>query len=105
MSSRLKINSARLVELRKSPRQLQILTAYGTLLRDAANADFKETASARDRHSQENFARSPTPYDLTAVTGRDRVRVFIQTASLAARRHEHSSRGSSLLRAIARNNG
>ena len=102
MSQRLKINTARLIELRKSPRQLMLLTAYGTALAHEASQDFYSTASASDRRSQDRFARSPVPFDITARTGNDRVRVYVQTASLAARRHEHSSRGSSLLRTVAR---
>lgn len=101
MSQRLKLNSQRVIWLRRCPRQLQILTAFGTLLRDAANADFYATASGQHRRQQE-FARSDTPYDMEARTGDDRVRVFVNTASYAARRHENSSRGSSLLRALAR---
>lgn len=102
MSQRMKINGARLVHLRTSPRQLQLLTALGTALQHGAIEDFKSTASARDRKSQEQFARSPVPFDITARTGPDRVRVYVQTASLAARRHEHSERGSSLLRSLGR---
>ena len=104
MSQKLKLNSSRVIWLRRCPRQLQILTAFGTMLRDAANADFMATASGQNIYSQEMFARSDTPYDVEARTGDDRVRVYVNTASMAARRHEHSSRGSSLLRALARKN-
>ncbi|AZS06577.1 hypothetical protein SEA_JACOREN57_10 [Mycobacterium phage JacoRen57] len=100
MSKRAKINGARLVALRTSPRQLQILTALGTAIQDAANRDFAVTASSREKRIQEEYSRSDTPYDITARTGTDRVRVYVQTASLPARRHEHSTRGSSLLRAL-----
>ena len=102
MSQRLELNSARVIWLRRCPRQLQILSALGTIIRDSANADFMATASGQDIYSQEMFARSDTPYDLEARTGNDRVRVYINTASMAARRHEHSGRGSSLLRALAK---
>lgn len=102
MSQKLKLNSARVIWLRRCPRQLQILTALGTVIRDWANADFYSTASGQHIISQEMFARSDTPYDVEARTGNDRVRVYVNTASYAARRHEHSSRGSSLLRALAK---
>ena len=105
MSQRMKINSQRIIALRRSPRQLQILLAYGTLLRDKANADFYATASTKEKKIQDKYSRSDTPYDVEARTGNDRVRVYVQTASLPARRHEASSRGSSLLRAVARGNG
>lgn len=101
MSQKLKLNSTRVIWLRRCPRQLQILTALGTIIRDKANADFKQTASGQNVYSQEMFARSETPYDVEARTGNDRVRVYVNTASYAARRHEHSDRGSSLLRALA----
>jgi hypothetical protein len=102
MSQKLKINSARLIALRRSSRQLQILTALGVVIRDWANEDFWSTASAKNQHSQ-GFARSSTPYDIEARTGDDRVRVYVNTASMAARRHEASGQ-SSLLRALARRN-
>ncbi len=105
MSKRLKINSQRLVALRRSPRQLQILLAVGTIIRDDANDDFYQTADGRHIYSQEMFARSPTPYDVEARTSEDRIRVYVNTASYAARRHEKSSRGSSLLRAFAKRAG
>lgn len=100
MSKRMKINEARLVYLRTSPRQLQILTAYGTALQQGANEDFKRTASKKEQKIQENYSRSDVPFDITARTGPDRVRVYVQTASMPARRHEHSPRGSSLLRSL-----
>ena len=99
MSKRMKINSARIIHLRTSPRQLQILTALGIAIRDAANKDFWSTASRKEQRIQREFSRSEEPYDITARTGADRVRVYVQTASLPARRHEKSTRGSSLLRA------
>lgn len=100
MSKRLEFNTARLINLRKSPRQLQILTALGTAIQAAANQDFERTASRGNLRSQHLYARSDVPYDITARTAPDRVRVYVQTASMAARRHEQSSRGSSLLRAV-----
>lgn len=99
MSKRMEINSARLVHLRTSPRQLQILTAYGTAIMHDANEDFMQTASAKNIHVFQKMSRSQTPYDITARTGPDRVRVYVQSASLPTRRHEKSTRGSSLLRA------
>ena len=100
MSKRMKINSARLVKLRTSPRQLQILTAFGTLVQQRANDDFMATASSREIAIMERYSRSKVPYDITARTGPDRVRVYVQTANLPARRHERSTRGSSLLRGL-----
>lgn len=104
MSQRMKINSARLIALRRSSRQLQLLTALGIVIRDAANADFWSTASRKEQAIQKKSSRSDQPYDLEARTGDDRVRVYINTASYPARRHEASSRGSSLLRALAARN-
>lgn len=104
MSSKLKINGKRLVALRRSPRQLQILTAYGTAVARAADRDFFATASRKEIHIFQKMSRSPTPYDVTARTAPDRVRVYVQSASLPSRRHEKSTRGSSLLRA-AHNKG
>ncbi len=100
MSKRMKINSKRLVHLRTSPRQLQILTAFGTVVKERANADFMQTASRKEIKIMEEYSRSKVPYDITARTGPDRVRVYVQTANLPARRHEHSTRGSSLLRGL-----
>jgi hypothetical protein len=101
MSKRIKINGRRLVHLRTSSRQLHILTAFGTVLQQRANDDFDSTASRQEKRIMREFSRSKVPYDITARTGPDRVRVYVQTANLPARRHEHSSRGSSLLRGVA----
>lgn len=76
-----------------------ILTAYGTAIQQAAIDDFNQTASKREKRIQAEYSRSKIPYDITARTGPDRVRVYVQTANLPARRHERSERGSSLLRA------
>lgn len=100
MSKRLKVNPKRLVHLRTSSRQLQILSAFGTAVQQRANADFARTASSKEIRIMEQFSRSKVPYDITARTGPDRVRVYVQTANLPARRHERSSRGSSLLRGL-----
>jgi len=102
LSKKLEFNFARLRHLRTSPRQLQILTAFGSAIAHDANEDFNSTASRKEKHIQDTYSRSDTPYDITARTGPDRVRVYVQTASLPARRHEHSTRGSSLLRAVNR---
>lgn len=96
----MKINGKRLVALRTSPRQLQILTAFGTVVQERANADFGRTASAKEKAIMARYSRSKIPYDITARTGPDRVRVYVQTANMPARRHERSDRGSSLLRAL-----
>jgi hypothetical protein len=96
----MKINGKRVVALRKSPRQLSILTAFGTVIQQRANEDFNSTAAAHEKRIMAEFSRSKVPYDITARTGTDRVRVFVQTANLPARRHEKSTRGSSLLRAL-----
>ena len=100
MSKRIKINGRRIVHLRTSPRQLQILTALGTAVQMSANDDFMRSASKRDIAIMRKMSRSKVPYDITARTSADRVRVYVQTANLPARRHEHSPRGSSLLRAL-----
>ena len=102
MSKRMQINPQRLVFLRTCPRQLQILTAFGTAIQQDANKDFFETASAKEIKIFQNFSRSKVPYDITARTSPDRVRVYVQSASLPSRRHEKSTRGSSLLRAANR---
>lgn len=100
MSQRMKINGKRLVHLRRSPRQLQILTAFGTVLQLRANDDFMETAAHHEIAIMAEWSHSKVPYDVTARTGPDRIRVYVQTANLPARRHEHSGRGSSLLRSL-----
>lgn len=100
MSQRMKINKQRLVHLRTSPRQLQILSAFGTAVQQRANSDFMQTAAPREILIMELYSHSKVPYDITARTGPDRVRVYIQTANLPARRHEKSTRGSSLLRGL-----
>jgi len=100
MSQRIKINGRRVVALRTSPRQLQILTAFGTAVQMRANDDFMRTASSKEIKIMQRYSRSKVPYDVTARTGGDRVRVYVQTANLPARRHEHSTRGSSLLRGL-----
>ena len=100
MSSKMKINSKRIIALRTSPQQLRLLTALGIVVRDGANADFMATASPREIQIMAKFSRSKVPYDLTARTGTDRVRVYVQTANMPARRHERSTRGSSLLRSL-----
>lgn len=102
MSKRIQIHPQRLVFLRTCPRQLQILTAFGTAIMHDANEDFMQTASAKEIKIFQNFSRSKTPYDITARTAPDRVRVYVQSASLPSRRHEKSTRGSSLLRAANR---
>ena len=100
MSKKLKMNGTRVVYLRTCPRQLQILTALGTSVQHAANKDFEATASPREKRIMKEYSRSKVPYDITARTGPDRVRVYVQTANLPARRHERSTRGSSLLRGL-----
>lgn len=100
MSKRMKINGRRIVHLRTSPRQLQILTAFGTVVQQRANDDFNRTASQKEKNIMARYSRSKVPYDITARTGPDRVRVYVQTANLPARRHERSTRGSSLLRGL-----
>ena len=101
MSKRMKINGKKLIALRTSPRQLQILSAYGTAIQMSANDDFNQTADPEEKAIQAIYSRSSVPYDITARTDpTDRVRVYVQTASLPARRHEISTRGSSLLRAL-----
>lgn len=98
MSRRVKINHKRLVAMRKQPALAARLLARGKARAGRANADFDVTASDEDKQSQEHAASSPTPYDVSVRVGSDRVRVYVQTASYAARRHEKSTRGSSLLR-------
>lgn len=98
----MQINAKRLVHLRTSPRQLQILTAYGTAIQQDAIEDFYATASKKNIYIFSTRSRSQVPYDITARTGPDRVRVYVQSASLPTRRHEKSTRGSSLLRAVNR---
>lgn len=100
MSKRIKINGRRIVHLRTSPRQLQILSALGTVVAMDANDDFMRTASKKEIAIMRKKSRSKVPYDITARTGPDRVRVYVQTANMPARRHERSGRGSSLLRAL-----
>jgi hypothetical protein len=96
----MKINGKRVVALRKSPRQLSILTGFGSVIQHRANEDFNSTAAAHEKRIMAEFSRSKVPYDITARTGTDRIRVFVQTANMPARRHERSTRGSSLLRAL-----
>jgi hypothetical protein len=100
MSKRMKINASRLVHLRTSPRQLQVLTAFGTVVQQRANDDFNATAAHHEIAIMAQWSHSKVPYDITARTGPDRVRVYVQTANLPARRHERSTRGSSLLRGL-----
>jgi hypothetical protein len=101
MTARMKINSAAITRLRTCPRQLQLLTAYAMAIQKAANDDFMATAHPREIAIMKKYSRSKIPYDITARTDlSDRVRVYIQTANLPSRRHEHSTRGSSLLRAL-----
>lgn len=98
MSKRVRINHRRLVAMRKQPALVAKLTVLGMGVLSRANADFQVTASDDDREIQAASTK-PAPYDMSVRVGRDRVRVYVQTASLAARRHERSVRGSSLLRA------
>ena len=100
MSKRVRINHRRLVAMRKQPALVTKLVARGTVVKNKANADFEHTASQADQQLQHHAAHSPTPYDLSVRVGSDRVRVYVQTASYAARRHERSVRGSSLVRAL-----
>ena len=100
MSRRARINGDRLRALRKSPALVAKLRARGQVVQAAANADFQATASDEDKRSQKHTADSPVPYDVSTRVGSDRARVYVQTASYAARRHEASVRGSSLLRAL-----
>lgn len=102
MSSRVKINHKRLVAMRKQPGLVTGLTKLAREQAAEANADFDRTASDKDKGSQEHAASSAEPYDVSVRIGRDRVRAYVQTASNAARRHERSPRGSSLLRAAHR---
>lgn len=100
MSKRIRINHDRLVAMRKQPALVQRLKARGAIVKDRANADFDATASKEDKQKQKYAAESKTPYDMSVRVGRDRVRVYVQTASYAARNHERSVRGSSLIRAL-----
>lgn len=100
MSRRVKINHKRLVAMRKQPALAVRLLARGQRMASRANADFEVTASDANKQSQHHAAESPEPYDVSVRVGSDRVRVYVQTASYAARRHEKSTRGSSLLRAM-----
>lgn len=102
MSQRMKINGKRLVHLRTFPGQLTLLTLLGQAVADDANEDFMRTASKKEIKIMEKSSRSKVPYDITARTSDDRVRVYVQTANLPARRHERSGRGSSLLRALGK---
>jgi len=99
MSKRVRINGDRLRALRRSPAMVAKLQARGRGVMNRANDDFDVTASKEDRQSQ-HAASSPTPYDMSTRVGSDRARVYVQTASYAARRHERSVRGSSLLRSL-----
>lgn len=98
MSRRIRINGRRIIALRTSPALTARLAARGRARAARANADFQATASDEDKQSQEHTADSPVPYDVSVRVGDDRTRVYVQTASYAARRHERSTRGSSLLR-------
>lgn len=98
MSQRLRLNSKRVIAMRKQPALVAKLAARGRARAARANGDFQATASDTDKQSQEYAADSQVPYDVSVRVGSDRVRVYVQTASYAARRHEASVRGSSLLR-------
>lgn len=98
MSNRVRLNSKRVVALRKSPRQVEILRHLADAWARRSNADFWATASDQDRHIQEHGTQSKDPYDVSVRVGSDRARAYVQTASVPARRHEASERGSSLLR-------
>lgn len=98
MSRRVRINSKRIVAMRKQPALVAKLQARGKARAARANDDFQVTASDEDKRSQKHTADSPAPYDTSTRIGDDRARVYVQTASYAARRHEASVRGSSLLR-------
>lgn len=100
MSRRVRINHRRLVAMRKQPALVVKLLVRGNAMKSRANADFDRTASDADKQAQKYAAHSPTPYDVSVRIGSDRARVYVQTASYAARRHERSVRGSSLLRAL-----
>jgi hypothetical protein len=100
MSRRLRMNSKRVIAMRKAPERVAHLMKIGRGVMDRANADFYATASDEDRGAQDHAASSETPYDMSVRIGSDRARVYVQTASLAARRHENSTRGSSLLRGL-----
>ncbi|UOW93080.1 hypothetical protein SEA_NOSHOW_11 [Mycobacterium phage NoShow] len=98
MSRRVRINGKRIRAMRTQPALTAKLAARGRARAARANADFDRTASKEDKRSQEHTADSPVPYDVSVRVGDDRTRVYVQTASYAARRHEKSVRGSSLLR-------
>lgn len=98
MSRRVRINGARIRAMRTQPALTGKLAARGRARAARANSDFYATASKEDKRSQKHTADSPVPYDVSVRVGRDRTRVYVQTASFAARRHEKSVRGSSLLR-------
>lgn len=98
MSRRVRINGRRIRAMRTQPALVAKLAARGRARASRANADFDATASDEDKRSQKHTADSPVPYDTSTRVGDDRVRVYVQTASYAARRHEASVRGSSLLR-------
>ena len=100
MSRRVRINGKRLRALRTSPALVAKLVARGNGVKSRANADFQMTASDEDKQSQKYAAHSEEPYDVSVRVGADRARVYVQTASYAARRHENSTRGSSLLRGL-----
>jgi len=97
MSRRMRFNHKRLVAMRKQP---ALVVGRANKVKNRANDDFERTASDRDKQSQHHAAESPTPYDVSIRVGSDRIRAYVQTASYAARRHERSTRGSSLLRAL-----
>lgn len=100
MSNRVRINGNRIRAMRRQPALVAKLVARGNAVRSRANADFDATASDEDKQLQHHAAHSPTPYDVSVRVSDDRARVYVQTASYAARRHERSVRGSSLIRAL-----
>jgi hypothetical protein len=89
-----KINFGRLKELMRSNEIQAVLTDKAEKLVNEANADFWNTAPGQERYRQRATGRDP--YDTSLVVGDDRARVYVQTTSYAARRHEQKS--SSLLR-------
>ena len=100
MSSRVRINPNRIRAMRRQPALVAKLAARGRAVQGKAISDFDSTASEEDKGRQEHAANSPVPYDVSVRVGSDRARVYVQTASLAARSHERSVRGSSLIRAL-----
>ena len=100
MSRRVRINGRRIQAMRRQPALVAKLVKRANTVKNRANDDFEVTASDRDKQSQEYAAHSSTPYDVSVRVSADRARVYVQTASYAARRHEGSTRGSSLIRAL-----